>query len=85
MNNVLSMGQLRFWEENGYVVVKNAVPEENRTAAVDAIWSFLEIDPSNPENWYAQPPRREPSCSENPNSPVPSHNKHAPESPKIGR
>jgi hypothetical protein len=60
MNNVLSMEQLRFWEENGYVVVKNAAPEENLTAAVDAIWSFLEIDPSNPENWYAQPPRRAP-------------------------
>ena len=70
MNNVLSMEQLRFWEENGYVVVKNAAPEENLTAAVDAIWSFLGIDPRNPENWYAQPLRREPSCSENPNSPI---------------
>ena len=70
MNNVFGRDQLRFWEENGYIVLQNAVPMENLTAAVDAIWSFLEIDPSNLENWYSQPPRREPSCTENPNSPI---------------
>ena len=70
MNNVFGRDQLRFWEENGYIVLQNAVPMENLTAAVDAIWSFLEIDPSNPENWYSQPPRREPSCTKNPNSPI---------------
>ena len=54
---VLSEKQIRFWEENGYVVVKNAVLEENLSAMVESIWSFLEIDPGDQENWYAKTPR----------------------------
>ena len=63
---VLSEKQIRFWEENGYVVVKNAVPEENLSAMVESIWSFLEIDPGDQENWYAKTPR----SSQYPDSPI---------------
>lgn len=65
-DNVLSVEDLSFWEENGYVVVKNAVPQENLTAVVEAIWAFLEVDPSDNEHWYAQSPR----CSAYPDSPI---------------
>ena len=63
---VLSEKQMCFWEENGYVVVKNAVPEENLAAVVESIWSFLEIDPGDQENWYAKTPR----SSQYPDSPI---------------
>ena len=65
-DNVLSVEDLSFWEENGYVVVKNAVPQENLTDVVEAIWAFLEVDPIDNENWYAQSPR----CSAYPDSPI---------------
>ena len=33
---VLSRKDLAFWEENGYVIVHNAVPDENLEVAVNA-------------------------------------------------
>jgi len=38
---VLSKEDWEFWNENGYVVVHNAVPQANLDAALDAIWGFL--------------------------------------------
>ena len=61
---VLSKEDRAFWEENGYVVVHNAVPEENLDAMVTAIWDFLEMDPGCEEDWYKyQPYTRDNLCS----------------------
>ncbi len=53
---VLSDSDHRFWQENGYVVVPEAVPPENLDRLVEAIWEFLEIDPDDPEDWYRHDP-----------------------------
>ena len=55
--HVLTDEDKAFWEENGYVIVKDAVPQENLDAMVQAIWDFLEVDGSDPGNWYHHPPR----------------------------
>ena len=55
---VLSPEALDFWEENGYVVVPEAVPPENCKAAEQAVWNFLEMDRDDLESWYPDPPRR---------------------------
>lgn len=55
--NVLSEADKAFWEENGYVVVPNAVPQENLDAMIQAIWDFLEVDGRDPEQWYHHKPR----------------------------
>jgi hypothetical protein len=54
---VLSTEDRAFWEENGYVVIREAVPRENCQAAERAVWDFLEMDPNDPESWYPDPPR----------------------------
>ena len=54
---VLNDEDKAFWEENGYVVVRNAVPQENLDAMIRAIWDFLEVDGSDPEDWYRHRPR----------------------------
>jgi ectoine hydroxylase-related dioxygenase (phytanoyl-CoA dioxygenase family) len=54
---VLSPGDHAFFEENGYVIVHDAVPPENLQAVIDALWEFLEMDPSDPNDWYRQPHR----------------------------
>ena len=54
---VLTAEDRRFWEENGYVVVHNAVPPENLKAAESTVWDFLEMQPDNRESWYPDPPR----------------------------
>lgn len=54
--SVLSEEDRAFWEENGYVIVHDAVPPENLDAAENAIWDFLEMQSDNPESWYPDPP-----------------------------
>ena len=51
----LSPEQRAFWEENGYVIIPNAVPQENVTAVIDAIWEFLAVDRNDAEAWYQAP------------------------------
>jgi len=41
-----------FWNENGYVVVHDAVSQEQCRAAAQAIYDFLEVDPEQPDTWY---------------------------------
>ena len=53
--SILSDADLRFWHENGYVVVHDVVPPENLTAAADEIWGFLGMNPQDPNDWYHSP------------------------------
>jgi Phytanoyl-CoA dioxygenase (PhyH) len=50
---VLTDAELEFWEENGYVVVHDAVSPANCQAAAQAIYDFLAIDPLQPDTWYS--------------------------------
>lgn len=55
---VLSEQNRAFWEENGYVIVHQAVPQANLDAVIDAIWTFLGMDPNGPDDWYREPHRK---------------------------
>lgn len=52
---VLSEIDWLFWINNGYVVIKNAVPKEQALATADFLWEFEEKDPNKPETWYTPP------------------------------
>lgn len=52
---VLSEDDWRFWVENGYIVVKQAVPREQALATAAFIWAFEEKDPNDPATWYTAP------------------------------
>lgn len=52
----LTKEDLNFWDENGFLVVKNAVPLNQCLEAQNAIWEFLGADPANPQSWYMQHP-----------------------------
>lgn len=54
---VLSPEDHEFFATNGFVRVRNAAPKEELDAVIEAIWAFLEMDPSNPEDWYREPVR----------------------------
>jgi hypothetical protein len=64
---VLSEEDWKFWQENGYVIIHNAVPSENIKAVIKLLWEFEEKDPNDPATWY-RPPRREIQMSELKNS-----------------
>src|SRR5215213_4918350 len=55
---ILSAADHAFFRHNGYVVVPGAVPSENLSAAVDAIWEFLGVDRNDPSSWYRPPLQR---------------------------
>ncbi|WP_258728633.1 phytanoyl-CoA dioxygenase family protein [Bacillus atrophaeus] len=55
---VLSEEDWAFWNENGYVVIHDAVPKDYIERTANLIWEFEEKDPENPSDWYA-PARRE--------------------------
>ncbi len=52
---VLSVEDWNFWLENGFVVIKNAVPREQALRTAEFIWEFEEKDSKNPETWYTAP------------------------------
>ena len=52
---ILSARDLGFWHENGYVIVPNAVPQENLQAVIAAMQVFCGRDFSNPDQWYGIP------------------------------
>ena len=54
---VLSAADREFWDENGYVVVGDAVPRENLDALIDEIWFFLGMDRNDPGDWHREPHR----------------------------
>ncbi|PWK28652.1 ectoine hydroxylase-related dioxygenase (phytanoyl-CoA dioxygenase family) [Arcicella aurantiaca] len=53
--SVLSEEDWAFWIENGYVIIKNAVPREQALATAQFLWEFEEKNPNNPETWYTAP------------------------------
>jgi ectoine hydroxylase-related dioxygenase (phytanoyl-CoA dioxygenase family) len=55
---VLSEDDWKFWKENGYIVIKNAVSCEQAQTTANFLWEFEEKNPDNAETWYA-PPRAE--------------------------
>ena len=54
---ILSDNDWDFFKKNGYVIVPNAVPQENLDAVIDAAFDFLGMTPGNPDDWYREPLR----------------------------
>lgn len=51
---VLTEEQWQFWKENGYVVIKQAVPREQAEATASFLWEFEDKDPNDQDSWYTQ-------------------------------
>jgi len=49
---VLTPDDLSFWEENGYVVLRDAVSLKARTEAARVIWDYVGAEPDAPHSWY---------------------------------
>jgi hypothetical protein len=53
--DVLSAEDLRFWDKNGYVIVRGAISREQAQATEAAVWEKLDMSPDNPASWYEKP------------------------------
>jgi len=49
---VFSDDEMKFWDEHGYVILHNAVTEEQRQAAVEVLCDHLKVNLDDPETWY---------------------------------
>jgi hypothetical protein len=56
---ILTATELDFWDRNGYVILKNAVPKHDCEQAIEAICRFIGIDRYDPETWYKPHPGRQ--------------------------
>src|SRR6185312_12421985 len=51
---VLSEADFEFWQDFGYVVVRQAVPAAAAKSLLDFAWEFEGMDPERPETWYPE-------------------------------
>jgi len=49
---VLSEEDWRFWKDNGYVIVKQAISREQAAKSAAFLWEYEGKDPEDPETWY---------------------------------
>lgn len=49
---VLSEDDWTFWQEQGYIVIKGAVPREQAQATADFLWEFEDKKANDPATWY---------------------------------
>jgi ectoine hydroxylase-related dioxygenase (phytanoyl-CoA dioxygenase family) len=52
---VLTMEQWKFWREQGYVVIKNAVPANQAKQTADFLWEFEDKKSEDKSTWYTAP------------------------------
>jgi hypothetical protein len=50
--DILSAEDLDFWNENGYLILRGAVPRQQCIDAQSAIWHYLGASPDDPASWY---------------------------------
>jgi hypothetical protein len=55
MPDVLSREDLKFWDENGYVIVREAISKQQAREAENAVWEFLGMNPQDARSWYEKP------------------------------
>lgn len=59
IEKTLSVEELNFWNENGYLIIRNAVPAEDCEKTVDLICDFLQIKKEDPSTWYHSHPEKQ--------------------------
>lgn len=50
--DVLSKKDLEFWDEHGYVIVRNAISNDEAKKSEQAVWNYLEATPQDSQTWY---------------------------------
>lgn len=48
---VLGADDLRFWDENGYVIVPQVITPADASALADVVWATVGADPDDPATW----------------------------------
>ena len=49
---MMTEDQWSFWKENGYIIIKQAVPREQALKTADFLWEFEEKKADDQSTWY---------------------------------
>jgi ectoine hydroxylase-related dioxygenase (phytanoyl-CoA dioxygenase family) len=52
IKKVLTADDWAFWEQNGYLIIRNAVSKENCEKTIEALCNFIEVDRHDASTWY---------------------------------
>ena len=58
-DSILSAADRDYWNENGYIILRESIPKEDCEAAIGAICDFIDINRYDPETWYSPGPERQ--------------------------
>ena len=58
-DNVLTKHDLDFWQQNGYIIVRNAVTKECCDQVIDALCNYIDIKRDDPGTWYNNHPAKQ--------------------------
>lgn len=58
-DKVLSDADIDFWNENGYVIIRNTIPKEDCESTINTICEFINIDRYDHKTWYNSHPARQ--------------------------
>jgi hypothetical protein len=56
---ILTQADLDFWDQNGYIIIRNAVSKEDCDATIKALCDYIGIDRYNPATWYKHHPAQQ--------------------------
>jgi len=57
--NVLDAEQLAFWDDNGYLIIRNAISKEDCDKTIEVICNYIDIKREDPDTWYNSHPSRQ--------------------------
>ncbi|MDB5015720.1 MAG: phytanoyl-CoA dioxygenase PhyH [Mucilaginibacter sp.] len=57
-HNLLTEDDHKFWQQNGYIIIRNAVTKEHCDQTIEALCNYIEIDRYNTETWYNPHPEK---------------------------
>ncbi|HYL97367.1 MAG TPA: hypothetical protein VEZ90_00305 [Blastocatellia bacterium] len=50
--DVPTSDELEFWNQNGYVILRNAISQDECAAVADLVYNTVGASPNSPETWY---------------------------------
>ncbi len=59
IDKILSDADLNFWEEQGYVILKNAVSKQDCADTIKIICDYIQINPDDSNTWYKEHPAKQ--------------------------
>ena len=57
--NIFNQEELKEWDKQGYIILKNAIPKTDCQQTVDFIYDQIEASKSDPSTWYHQHPLKQ--------------------------